>query len=79
LKEKQKANQKGPNEEANVAESESGDVPFVSYGKYKFEKNWIMNTGASQHMTPNREWFATYESSDRGVLLRRRSNQSFIF
>jgi hypothetical protein len=38
-----------------------------------------MDAGASQHMTPNREWFATYEPSDRGVLLRRRSNRSFIF
>jgi gag-polypeptide of LTR copia-type len=39
LKEKHKANQKGPNEDANVAESESGDVIFVSDGKDKFEKN----------------------------------------
>jgi hypothetical protein len=28
-----------------------------------------MDTRASQHMTPNREWFVTYEPSNRGVLL----------
>jgi hypothetical protein len=70
LKNKQKANQKGvPSGEANVVESEKGDVLFVSDGKDKFEKNWVLDTGASQHMTPNREWFATYEPSDGGVLL----------
>jgi GAG-pre-integrase domain len=41
----------------------------VSDGKDKFEKNWVMNTGGSQHVTPNREWFATYELYDGGVLL----------
>jgi hypothetical protein len=70
LKEKQKINQKGSNEEDNVAELESGDILFVSDGKDKFEKNWIMDTEASQHMTPNREWFATYKPYDGGVLLR---------
>jgi hypothetical protein len=69
LKEKKKANQKGPNEYANVVEFESGDVLFVLDGKDKFKKNWVMDTGASQHMTPNRECFVTYESSDGGVLL----------
>jgi hypothetical protein len=29
-----------------------------------------MDTEASQHMTSNREWFVTYESSDGRVLLR---------
>jgi gag-polypeptide of LTR copia-type len=69
LKEKQEINQKVPNEEANVVESESSDVLFVSDEKDKFEKNLVMDTGASQHMIPNREWFATYEPSDGGVLL----------
>jgi gag-polypeptide of LTR copia-type len=69
LKEKQEANQKGPNEEANVVESESGDVLFVSDEKDNFEKNWVMDTWVSQHMIPNRERFVTYEPSDEGVLL----------
>jgi GAG-pre-integrase domain len=63
-----KSKSKGPNEEANVVKLELGDVLFVSDGKDKFEKNWVMDTGASQHMTLNKEWFVTYESSD-GVLL----------
>lgn len=38
-------------------------------GRKKFEQIWVMDTRASQHMTPNRECFATYELASGGVLL----------
>ena len=34
------------------------------------ENAWIMDSSASQHMTPNRNWFETYEPSSRKVLMR---------
>ena len=68
LKNKQQASQKDVStEEANVAESESeGDLLIVSNRNDKFETHWVMDTWASQHMTPKREWFATYETCDGG-------------
>ena len=30
---------------------------------------WVMDTGASQHMTPNRDWFETYEPSSGHVVM----------
>ena len=34
------------------------------------DKNaWIMDSSASQHMTPNRDWFEAYEPSSGNVLM----------
>jgi hypothetical protein len=50
LKNKKKAQPKGASSgEVNIAESYTGDVLYVTDGKDKFEKNWVLDTGASQH------------------------------
>jgi hypothetical protein len=44
---------------------------FVADDRENFDKNWVMDIGVSQHMTPNQAWFATYESTNEvGVILR---------
>ena len=31
--------------------------------------SWILDSGCSYHMSPNRDWFSTYQSIDGGVVL----------
>ena len=32
-------------------------------------ENWILDSGCTFHMTPNRDWFSTYEPVHKGVVL----------
>lgn len=32
--------------------------------------NWILDSGCSYHMCPNKDWFATYQSIDGGEVLK---------
>ena len=34
-----------------------------------YQDAWLINFGASYHMTPNREWFYEYEKFDSGDVL----------
>ena len=55
---------------AGVAEkddSDNGDLLSVSVGST--EDQWILDSGCSYHMSPNKDWFATYESIDGGKVL----------
>ncbi|MGM5116285.1 hypothetical protein ACS4Y4_30605, partial [Escherichia coli] len=47
-----------------------GNTSFcVTQGQGRFQDTWIMDTGASQHMTPNKKWFTTYRPINGGILL----------
>ena len=32
-------------------------------------ENWILDSGCTLHMTPNRNWFSTYEPMHKGAVL----------
>jgi hypothetical protein len=45
---------------------EGGDVYLTSTGTHEYRDVWLIESGASYHMTPHREWFSEYEKSDGG-------------
>ncbi|CAA0831937.1 Probable prolyl 4-hydroxylase 11 [Striga hermonthica] len=49
------------NEESNCSD---GDMLSISTAQY--DDAWILDSGCSYHITPNREWFATYKSGNSG-------------
>lgn len=46
---------------------ESSDVLVVTTNNS--DKQWILDSGCSFHMTPNRDWFESYEDRDGGQVL----------
>lgn len=47
---------------------ESDECYTISSDEESFGK-WILDSGCSYHMCPNREWFTTYRSTDGGTVL----------
>ena len=45
---------------------ERGDVYLASTGNPSKRDTWLIDSGASCHMTPNREWFCEYENYNGG-------------
>ena len=45
---------------------EGGDVYLESISTHAHHDVWLINSGASYHMTPHREWFSEYEKYDGG-------------
>ena len=45
---------------------EFGDVYLASSSTHSCHDAWLIDSGASFHMTPHREWFCEYESYDGG-------------
>ena len=60
-------------------QKESGEVDVASDGyesyevflvsDFKSEDEWILDSGCSFHMTPNRSWFSTFKKIDGGKVL----------
>ncbi|KAG8491187.1 hypothetical protein CXB51_014418 [Gossypium anomalum] len=70
------ANQKGKQPEnfgeANVVEDYSdGELLVTSVNDSKVSKEWILDSGCTFRMSPNRNWFTTYEIVSEGVVLMR--------
>ncbi|KAG8499626.1 hypothetical protein CXB51_006086 [Gossypium anomalum] len=68
------ANQKGKQPEnsgeANVVEDYSdGELLVTSVNDSKVSEEWILDSGCTFHMSPNRGWFTTYETVSEGVVL----------
>ncbi|KAK3026189.1 hypothetical protein RJ639_042141 [Escallonia herrerae] len=55
--------------DAGVIEDNSDDADVLSVTISSSEGGWILGTGCSYHMCPNRDWFATYRSFDGGKVL----------
>ncbi|KAG8492047.1 hypothetical protein CXB51_015709 [Gossypium anomalum] len=54
---------------ANLADENGDDFLLVStYDNSKLTFEWILDSGYSFHMCPNREWFSTYSSVEGGVV-----------
>ncbi|KAG8499473.1 hypothetical protein CXB51_005963 [Gossypium anomalum] len=68
------ANQKGKqpenSSEANVVEDYSnGELLVASVNDSKVSEEWILDSGCTFHMSPNRDWFTTYKTVSEGVVL----------
>ncbi|KAG8474742.1 hypothetical protein CXB51_031399 [Gossypium anomalum] len=68
------ANQKGKQPEnsgeADVVEDYSdGELLVASVNESKVSEEWILDSGCTFHMSPNRDWFTTYETVSEGVVL----------
>ena len=71
LKNKQKGHRGVASKEVSVAKDDNTyDVLCVIDNCINDENAWIMDSGVSQHMTPNRNWFETYEPSSGKVLMK---------
>ncbi|KAG8472188.1 hypothetical protein CXB51_036924 [Gossypium anomalum] len=56
--------------EANVVEDYSnGELLVASVNNSKVSDEWILDSGCTFHMSPNRGWFITYETMSEGVIL----------
>ncbi|KAG8472618.1 hypothetical protein CXB51_034307 [Gossypium anomalum] len=54
---------------ANLADENGDDFLLVSTSdNSKLTSEWILDSGCSFHMCPNREWFSTYNSVEGGVV-----------
>ncbi|KAG8498600.1 hypothetical protein CXB51_004852 [Gossypium anomalum] len=70
------ANQKGKQPEnsgeADVVEDYSdGELLVAFVNDSKVSEEWILDSGCTFHMSPNRDWFTTYETVSEGVVLMR--------
>ncbi|KAG8480237.1 hypothetical protein CXB51_024800 [Gossypium anomalum] len=68
------ANQKGKQPEnsgeADIVEDYSdGELLVASVNDSKVSEEWILDSGCTFHMIPNRDWFTTYETMSEGVVL----------
>eukprot|EP00253_Pinus_taeda_P009750 PITA_09750 len=55
-----------PSVEAKTTSNEGGDVCLTSSSTHVDHEAWLIDTGASFHFTPHREWFCEYEKYDGG-------------
>ncbi|KAG8486054.1 hypothetical protein CXB51_019365 [Gossypium anomalum] len=67
------ANQKGKQPEnsgeADVVEDYSdGELLVASVNDSKVSEEWILDSGCTFHMSPNRDWFTTYKTVSEGVI-----------
>ncbi|CAA0820811.1 Probable prolyl 4-hydroxylase 11 [Striga hermonthica] len=54
---------------ANVVQNEESDCSdgdMLSISTAQYDDAWILDSGCSYHITPNREWFATYKPGNSG-------------
>ncbi|KAG8498562.1 hypothetical protein CXB51_004879 [Gossypium anomalum] len=66
----QERNPHGNFGEADVVEDYSnGELLVASVNNYKVNEEWILDSGCTFHMSPNRDWFTTYETVFEGVVL----------
>ena len=69
---KSKAHDKGkgsddaPSAEVKTTPDEGGDVYLASSSTHVDHEAWLIDSGASFHFTPHREWFCEYEKYNGG-------------
>jgi hypothetical protein len=64
--EKPKGSDSTSSTEAKTSTEEGGDVYLASTSTHADHDVWLIDSGASYHMTPHREWFSEYEKYDGG-------------
>eukprot|EP00253_Pinus_taeda_P009271 PITA_09271 len=63
---KGKVSDDAPSIEAKTTSDEGGDVYLDSSSTHVDHGAWLIDSGASFHFTPHREWFCEYEKYDGG-------------
>ncbi|KAG8503323.1 hypothetical protein CXB51_001371 [Gossypium anomalum] len=71
---KETANQKSKEPEESgevdiVEDYSNGELLVISVNNFKVSEEWILYSGYTFHMTPNRDWFTTYEIVSEDVIL----------
>jgi hypothetical protein len=64
--EKKKRSEESSSTEENTSKEEEGDVCLASSSRHADHEAWLVESGASFHMTPHREWLCKYERYDGG-------------
>jgi hypothetical protein len=64
--EKPKGYDSASSTEAKTSTEEGGDVYLESTSTHADRDVWLIDSSASYHMTPHREWFSEYEKYDGG-------------
>jgi hypothetical protein len=64
--EKPKGSDSTSSTEVKTSTEEGGDVYLASTSTHADHDVWLIDSGASYHMTPHREWFSEYEKYDGG-------------
>jgi hypothetical protein len=64
--EKKKGSEESPSGEEKTSKEEGGDVYLDSSSTHVVHEAWLVDSGASFHLTPHREWFCEYERYDGG-------------
>ncbi|KAG8481939.1 hypothetical protein CXB51_026741 [Gossypium anomalum] len=66
----QKGKQPENSGEADIVEDYNyGKLLVTSINDSKVSEEWILDSGCTFHMSPNRDWFTTYETVSEGVVL----------
>jgi hypothetical protein len=63
---KPKGSDSNSSTEEKTSTKEGGDVYLASTATHADHDVWLIDSGASYHMTPHREWFSEYEKYDGG-------------
>jgi hypothetical protein len=64
--EKKKGSKESPSTKEKTSKEEGGDVYLASSSTHEDHEAWLVDSGASFHMTPHGEWFYEYERYDGG-------------
>ena len=68
--EKGKGSEDAPSAEAKTTSDEGGDVYLASSSNTHVDhESWLIDSSASLHFTPHREWFYKYDKYDGDVFL----------
>ncbi|KAG8481224.1 hypothetical protein CXB51_025964 [Gossypium anomalum] len=60
---------KGRSKSSNREDYSDGELLVASVNDSKVSEEWILDSGCTFHMSPNRDWFTTYETVSEGVVL----------
>ncbi|KAG8501080.1 hypothetical protein CXB51_003194 [Gossypium anomalum] len=60
---------KGRSKSSNREDYSDGELLVASVNDSKVREEWILDSGCTFHMSPNRDWFTTYEIVSEGVVL----------
>ncbi|KAG8475483.1 hypothetical protein CXB51_032327 [Gossypium anomalum] len=60
---------KGRSKSSNREDYSDGELLAASVNDSKVSEEWILDSGCTFHMNPNRDWFTTYETVSKGVVL----------
>ena len=63
---KGKGSDDAPSAEAKTTSDEGGDVYLASSSTHVDHEAWLIDSGASFHFSPHREWFCEYDKYDGG-------------